>query len=98
WKVRVSVGLGRELPLKVHPRSDGLPCRVEDRKGLIASNLDQRPAAKVSSLLAELAELPRQPRGRLGAVLLGEPGVPADVGDQERANGCMRSHSHSLRV
>src|SRR4029453_2736624 len=67
-KIRVCVRLARELPLEIHSGSDRLPRRVEHRQRLVAADLDQRPAPKVSSLPHELAELRGQPGGRLVAV------------------------------
>jgi hypothetical protein len=63
---------------------EGSPGRGEHRQRLIAPQLDQLPASRLHALLDDLGEPGGQPGRRLVAAFLGELGVAADVGDQER--------------
>ncbi len=96
-EIGIGIRLLRELPLEVHRGSDRLPRRLEDNERLVTPDLDQLPAAKPCSLVDDVAELRRQPRGGLIPVLLREAGVAADVCDQKRANGCVCRFSMASR-
>ena len=55
--------------------------------------LDGLPAVRLDLLFDEAREPRSQLRSRLVAVLLGEPGVPADVGDEKRPDAtCLVAH------
>jgi hypothetical protein len=73
-----------EAPLELDRRADRLPGRVEDGEGFVAPELDDGSASSLDTLTGDRGELPRELRSGLVAVLLGEDGVTADVGDQER--------------
>ena len=69
---------------EVDARRDRLPRRIEDGEGLVAAQLDHGTAAALHLLLDEVGETADQPSRRFVPVLVGEPGVAPDVGDQER--------------
>ena len=79
-------GLLEEPILKVDGRPDRLTRGTEDRQGLVSSELDHRPVAGLDVLADDGGEPGGEHRGRLVPPLLGEHGVAADVGDEERAD------------
>ncbi len=84
------VGLGQRLlleqRLEVDRGADRLPRGREHRQRLVAAQLDQLAAVCLHLLGDEVGELARQLGGRLVPVLVGEPRVPPDVGDEECSN------------
>jgi hypothetical protein len=89
-EICVRVCVVGKLALEIDGGSDCLTRGVEDGQGLVSTDLDQHPAANLHPVADEAAEPRRQPGGGLVAVLLGEAGVPADVCDEEGADGCVR--------
>ncbi len=73
-----------EPALELDRSPDRLPDRVEDHERFVPAELDHHAASSLDALPRHPGELHRQRRGGLVATLLGEDGVPADIGDQER--------------
>ena len=62
---------------------------VNTASAFVASNLDQVAAMSLDTVGDQLDELGGEPGSRLVSVLLGEAGVAAHVGDEERAYACL---------
>jgi hypothetical protein len=72
--------------LEVDSRPKCAPRRVEDRQGLVSTQLEELASGCRNLLANDLGELPRQPRGRDITALLREARVATNVRDQERPN------------
>jgi hypothetical protein len=70
--------------LELDGRADRLPGRGEHAQGLVPSKLEQGAVATLDPFTCDVGELGRELGSGLVASLLGEQGVAADVGDQER--------------
>ena len=83
---QVGIGdrLGNEALLEVERGADRLARRSEDRKRLVAAELDQRSAAMLDAFARDARELRGELRSGLVPSFLGEQRVATDVGDQER--------------
>ena len=87
--------LGIRLRLLAEPRlevdrsPDRLACGREHGEPFVASNLDQDAAVGLDTVCDELDELGSEPCSRLVPVFLGEAGVAAHIGDEERAYACL---------
>src|SRR6185295_990741 len=77
----VRFGRRLELALEVDGRANRLTSGLEDRERLVAADLDELAAVRLDLLFDEAREPRSQLRSRLVAVLLGEAGVAAHVGD-----------------
>ena len=84
------LGLGERLlaepPLEVGRRADRLARRGEHAECLVPAELEEYAAARSIDLAGDVGEPRRELPRRLVAVRLREERVPADVGDQERAD------------
>ena len=83
---RVRDGRVDEPPLQLDRRADRLPGRVEHREGLVAAELHHRAVVRLDRIARDRGELPGERRGGFVPMLLREDRVPANVGDQERAD------------
>ena len=85
-QVGVRDRLGDEALLQIERGADRLARRGEDRERFVAPELDHGSVTALDALARDARELGGQLRGGLVTSFLGEQGVPADVGDQERAD------------
>jgi len=85
-KERTTFGLPTKRALQFDRRPDGPSGRAEDTQRLVAAELDQLAARRDHLLARELGKPRRKSSRLLVAVVLGEACVPADVGEQERAD------------
>ena len=88
-KARIRVRLLGEPRLEIDGSPDRLAGGREHGEPLVASNLDQDAAMSLDTVGDELDELGGEPRSRFVPVLLGEAGVAAHIGDEERAYACL---------
>jgi hypothetical protein len=94
---RVSVDAFAESALQFDRGPNRLASGREDAEGLVAAELEQRTAVRRNGVPRQLREPGREVRGCLVAALVREPGVPADVGDQEGAQirGVAHGRTHT---
>ena len=73
-----------DASLDIDRRPERLPRRREDREGLVPADLDEHAAPILDHLADQVGKPRSENRGRFIAVLVREPRIASDVGDQER--------------
>ena len=88
-RLGVRLRLLGEACLEIDRGPDRLAGGREHGEPFVASNLDQVAAMSLDTLGDELDELGCEPCSGFVPVLLGEAGVAAHIGDEERAYACL---------